>query len=82
MDRYPPDIPVVDPQIVGVGDGMMMMEAASPSLAGAGMGFHDGGGEGAGPLPPAQAEVDEFLRRKRKAREHKACYPCRSRKVK
>ncbi|KAF2720094.1 hypothetical protein K431DRAFT_249904 [Polychaeton citri CBS 116435] len=31
---------------------------------------------------PPQAEVDEFLRRKRKAREHKACYPCRQRKVK
>jgi len=31
---------------------------------------------------PAQSDVDEFLRKKRKAREHKACYPCRSRKVK
>lgn len=30
---------------------------------------------------PAKAEVDDFLRRKRKAREHKACYPCRQRKV-
>ncbi|KAG9958817.1 hypothetical protein KCU61_g8021, partial [Aureobasidium melanogenum] len=36
------------------------------------------------PMPaevPAKAEVDDFLRRKRKAREHKACYPCRQRKV-
>ncbi|UJO22323.1 uncharacterized protein CLAFUR5_09190 [Fulvia fulva] len=33
------------------------------------------------PVPP-QAEVDDFLRKKRKAREHKACYPCRQRKVK
>lgn len=33
------------------------------------------------PVPPQQ-EVDEFLRKKRKAREHKACYPCRQRKVK
>ena len=33
------------------------------------------------PIPPQQ-EVDEFLRKKRKAREHKACYPCRQRKVK
>ena len=31
---------------------------------------------------PAQSDVDEFLRKKRKAREHKACYPCRQRKVK
>lgn len=31
---------------------------------------------------PPQQEVDEFLRKKRKAREHKACYPCRQRKVK
>lgn len=30
---------------------------------------------------PPKAEVDDFLRRKRKAREHKACYPCRQRKV-
>ncbi|KAI9708351.1 MAG: hypothetical protein M1820_004055 [Bogoriella megaspora] len=29
-----------------------------------------------------QSDVDEILRRKRKAREHKACYPCRQRKVK
>ena len=28
-----------------------------------------------------QSDVDEILRRKRKAREHKACYPCRQRKV-
>lgn len=32
-------------------------------------------------LPPQQ-DVDDFLRKKRKAREHKACYPCRQRKVK
>ncbi|KJX99399.1 fungal specific transcription factor domain protein [Zymoseptoria brevis] len=38
-------------------------------------------GETAVPAPP-QAEVDDFLRKKRKAREHKACYPCRQRKVK
>lgn len=31
---------------------------------------------------PPQEDVDEFLRKKRKARDHKACYPCRSRKVK
>lgn len=31
---------------------------------------------------PPQADVDEILRRKRKAREYKACYPCRQRKVK
>jgi hypothetical protein len=30
---------------------------------------------------PAKAQVDDLLRRKRKAREHKACYPCRQRKV-
>lgn len=30
---------------------------------------------------PPKAEVDDFLRRKRKVREHKACYPCRQRKV-
>ncbi|KAL9089662.1 MAG: hypothetical protein Q9165_005694 [Trypethelium subeluteriae] len=28
-----------------------------------------------------QSDVDEILRRKRKAREHKACYPCRQRKT-
>lgn len=31
---------------------------------------------------PPQEDVNEFLRKKRKAREHKACYPCRQRKVK
>ena len=31
---------------------------------------------------PPKKEVDDFLRKKRKAREHKACYPCRQRKVK
>ncbi|KAK0978103.1 hypothetical protein LTS01_012839 [Friedmanniomyces endolithicus] len=35
---------------------------------------------GAEPMPP-QSDVDDFLRKKRKAREHKACYPCRQRKV-
>lgn len=30
---------------------------------------------------PPKADVDDFLRRKRKVREHKACYPCRQRKV-
>ncbi|KAH9807345.1 GAL4-like Zn(II)2Cys6 (or C6 zinc) binuclear cluster DNA-binding domain [Teratosphaeria destructans] len=34
------------------------------------------------PQMPPQSDVDEFLRKKRKAREHKACYPCRQRKVK
>lgn len=33
-------------------------------------------------VPPPKQEVDDLLRRKRKAREHKACYPCRQRKVK
>lgn len=37
---------------------------------------------GEGALPPPQEEVNDFLRKKRKAREHKACYPCRRRKVK
>lgn len=31
---------------------------------------------------PQQSDVDHILRKKRKAREHKACYPCRQRKVK
>ncbi|KAF2134637.1 hypothetical protein P153DRAFT_362389 [Dothidotthia symphoricarpi CBS 119687] len=31
---------------------------------------------------PPRSDVDEILRRKRKAREYKACYPCRQRKVK
>ncbi|PNS20570.1 hypothetical protein CAC42_297 [Sphaceloma murrayae] len=31
--------------------------------------------------PPPKQDVDDFLRRKRKVREHKACYPCRQRKV-
>ncbi|KAJ4346595.1 uncharacterized protein N0V89_010526 [Didymosphaeria variabile] len=31
---------------------------------------------------PARSDIDEILRRKRKAREYKACYPCRQRKVK
>lgn len=31
---------------------------------------------------PTRSEVDDILKRKRKVREHKACYPCRSRKVK
>jgi len=31
---------------------------------------------------PQRADIDEILRRKRKAREYKACYPCRQRKVK
>lgn len=34
------------------------------------------------PDMPPQQDVDDFLRKKRKAREHKACYPCRQRKVK
>ncbi|KAF2203891.1 hypothetical protein GQ43DRAFT_461173 [Delitschia confertaspora ATCC 74209] len=32
--------------------------------------------------PPPRSDIDEILRRKRKAREYKACYPCRQRKVK
>ncbi|KAF2268405.1 hypothetical protein CC78DRAFT_367226 [Lojkania enalia] len=31
---------------------------------------------------PPRSDIDEILRRKRKAREYKACYPCRQRKVK
>ncbi|KAF2687682.1 hypothetical protein K458DRAFT_295003 [Lentithecium fluviatile CBS 122367] len=31
---------------------------------------------------PQRSDIDEILRRKRKAREYKACYPCRQRKVK
>lgn len=34
------------------------------------------------PDMPQQEDVDEYLKKKRKAREHKACYPCRQRKVK
>ncbi|KAF2835129.1 hypothetical protein M501DRAFT_942576 [Patellaria atrata CBS 101060] len=47
------------------------MEHSSPSLQFAN---HD--------TPPDRAEVDDILRKKRKAREYKACYPCRQRKVK
>ncbi|KAF2000568.1 hypothetical protein P154DRAFT_465791 [Amniculicola lignicola CBS 123094] len=35
-----------------------------------------------GQEPPPRSDIDEILRRKRKAREYKACYPCRQRKVK
>lgn len=31
--------------------------------------------------PRSQSDVDDILRKKRKIREHKACYPCRQRKV-
>ncbi|KAF2012192.1 hypothetical protein BU24DRAFT_435594 [Aaosphaeria arxii CBS 175.79] len=31
---------------------------------------------------PPRSDIDEILKRKRKAREYKACYPCRQRKVK
>ncbi|KAK8242473.1 fungal-specific transcription factor domain-containing protein [Phyllosticta capitalensis] len=34
------------------------------------------------PQEASRHDVDEILRRKRKAREYKACYPCRQRKVK
>ncbi|KAK8154786.1 fungal-specific transcription factor domain-containing protein [Phyllosticta citrichinensis] len=34
------------------------------------------------PQEASRSDVDEILRRKRKAREYKACYPCRQRKVK
>ncbi|KAF1985870.1 hypothetical protein K402DRAFT_394470 [Aulographum hederae CBS 113979] len=40
-----------------------------------------GGRNGTGETPP-RSDVDEILRKKRKAREYKACYPCRQRKVK
>lgn len=30
---------------------------------------------------PTRADVDDIIKRKRKVREHKACYPCRQRKV-
>lgn len=33
--------------------------------------------QGSGAPVPLKAEVDDLLRRKRKAREHKACYPCK-----
>lgn len=39
-------------------------------------------GESSAATAPPQAEVIDFLRKKRKAREHKACFPCRQRKVK
>lgn len=32
--------------------------------------------------PPDRSEIDQLLKKKRKARELKACYPCRQRKVK
>jgi len=31
---------------------------------------------------PSRADINDILKRKRKIREHKACYPCRKRKVK
>ncbi|GME27364.1 hypothetical protein GTA08_BOTSDO10819 [Neofusicoccum parvum] len=51
------------------------MESQSPSTtASANAGFN--------PAEASRSDVDEILRRKRKAREYKACYPCRQRKVK
>lgn len=39
-------------------------------------------GHVAGKRTSQDAQVNELLKKKRKAREHKACYPCRQRKVK
>ncbi|KAF2734710.1 hypothetical protein EJ04DRAFT_492941 [Polyplosphaeria fusca] len=39
-------------------------------------------GQQQGQDTPPRSDIDEILRRKRKAREYKACYPCRQRKVK
>ncbi|KAL1633464.1 hypothetical protein SLS56_002849 [Neofusicoccum ribis] len=51
------------------------MESQSPNTtASANAGFN--------PAEASRSDVDEILRRKRKAREYKACYPCRQRKVK
>jgi hypothetical protein len=51
----------MDPQLAAMGGG-----ATTPPF----------GGEVGVPVPaPPQAEVDDFLRKKRKAREHKVC-PC------
>ncbi|KAK1088801.1 hypothetical protein LTR33_000378 [Friedmanniomyces endolithicus] len=67
MEHYPPpDEPVMDPQITG---GIAESGISGPAYP-----------AGAEPVPP-QSDVDDFLRKKRKAREHKACYPCRQRKV-
>ncbi|KAK0854036.1 hypothetical protein LTR57_014278 [Friedmanniomyces endolithicus] len=67
MEHYPPpDEPVMDPQITG---GIADSGISGPAYP-----------AGAEPVPP-QSDVDDFLRKKRKAREHKACYPCRQRKV-
>ncbi|KAF2195441.1 hypothetical protein K469DRAFT_722675 [Zopfia rhizophila CBS 207.26] len=41
---------------------------------------HQGGSNFVQDAP--RSDIDEILRRKRKAREYKACYPCRQRKVK
>lgn len=67
MEHYPPpDEPVMDPQITG---GIADSGISGPAYP-----------AGAEPVPP-QSDVDDLLRKKRKAREHKACYPCRQRKV-
>ncbi|KAK0268852.1 hypothetical protein LTR35_015274 [Friedmanniomyces endolithicus] len=67
MEHYPPpNEPVMDPQITG---GIADSGISGPLYS-----------HGAEPVPP-QSDVDDFLRKKRKAREHKACYPCRQRKV-
>jgi hypothetical protein len=58
----------------GAMDRPAVSEPSSPAL------IPSNGDENASVPPPA--EVNEFLRKKRKAREHKACYPCRLRKVK
>lgn len=53
--------------------------ALDPQITG--MEGHEGSPYHPEPVPQ-QEDVDEFLRKKRKQRQHKACYPCRQRKVK
>ncbi|KAL0257788.1 hypothetical protein SLS55_006952 [Diplodia seriata] len=52
------------------------MESQSPSTQ------HSQSAQSFNPAEASRSDVDEILRRKRKAREYKACYPCRQRKVK
>lgn len=52
------------------------MESQSPSTTASAATQHFN------PAEASRSDVDEILRRKRKAREYKACYPCRQRKVK
>jgi len=46
------------------------------------LGASSGNAPGLTATTPPRSDVDEILRKKRKAREYKACYPCRQRKVK